>query len=75
MAAWDPGDPQTASARDRLLDQLNAVLESRFRHRRPGLQLDADVAPTLRDLGRALPTVLQESTRRFLRWSGDHAPP
>jgi FxsC-like protein len=68
MAAWNLNDPQTGRTQQHLLHQLNATLERRFRRRRPGLHLDADVAASLQDVGRALPTVLQESTRRYLRW-------
>jgi FxsC-like protein len=68
MAAWDLNDQQTAHARHRLLRQLNSTLESRFQRRRPGLHLDAHVASTLANLGRTFPIVLQEATRRYLRW-------
>jgi FxsC-like protein len=75
LVAWDLDEAQTAGARHRLLEQLNTTLESRFRHRRPGLHLDANVTSGLRDLGRALPTVLQESTRRYLRWISERQAP
>jgi FxsC-like protein len=68
MAAWNAEDPQTARDSGRLLKQLDATLESRFQRRRPGLRLDAKVAPTLQGFGRMLPTVLQEATRRYVRW-------
>jgi FxsC-like protein len=68
MAAWNRDDPQTARVRQHLFDQLNTTLDRRYRSRRPGLHLDADIAASLSDIARVLPSVLQESTRRYLRW-------
>jgi FxsC-like protein len=67
VAAWDIDDPQTWRAQERLLDQLHATLHRRFARRRPGLRLDAGVASTLDDFGRAVSTVIQEAATQFLR--------
>jgi FxsC-like protein len=68
LAAWNLDDPQTSRARRHLLDQLHATLRRRYHQRRPGLQLDVDIATSLLDVGGALPPALQESSQQFGRW-------
>ena len=75
MAAWNPDDPQTARNRRHLGDQLRSTLVRRYHQRRPGLQLDVDIAGSLLDVGRALPAVLQESAQRFGRWRNQQGTP
>lgn len=74
VVAWDLKDQQTQDEQQRLLDQLNDTLDHRFASRRIALRLDAGIASTLADFGRALSAIVQEAATQYLR-RAPFAPP
>jgi FxsC-like protein len=69
VVAWNLRDPQTNRDQQRLLEQVHATLDHRFARRRIALRLDAGVAATIADFGRALSAIVQEAATQYLRRS------
>lgn len=69
VVAWNLHDAETTRERERLLRQVDETLERRFRRRRVTLLLDAGVAPSLPDAGRAMAAVVHDVAVQYLRYA------